>query len=128
MPADGGAASGLLRPLRGVAQRRRTQAGVVRRLDGRFVRTRLSADPGDAADFVLALRRNPGAGDPDGGNRLSPAMDVAEAARPESAEDDDVYAGGVQRNFYQPAGGAYALLPGVEPAWYSTTVRAQPRI
>src|SRR5579863_1613891 len=97
-------------------------------MDHGFIGARMPAGVVDTAVAVYPVARNSGAGDPDDDNGVRAAMDGAAPARSESAENDDVYAGGVQPDFREYAGRADAVLFFVEPAGRGPAVHTKPRV
>src|ERR1700677_1020222 len=128
MSADGGAIPGVLRAVRGAAERNRVATRAVYRMDQGSVGARLSASFVVSADTVHPMRGNTGIGDTDDDYGVSAAVADAEAAGSESAEDDDVYAAGVQPDLREYAGRADAVLFFIESAGGRPAVHTQPRV
>src|SRR3984957_16913135 len=128
MSADGGAITGVLRAVRGAAQRDRIEACAVRGLDHRFIGAGLPAPLVVSAVAVHPVPGDSGAGNPDDDHGLSSAMAGAAATGSESAEDDDVYARSVQPDLREYAGRADAILLFLEPARRRPAVHTQPRV
>src|SRR5271154_6087304 len=97
-------------------------------MDQRPVGARLPAPVMVPTDTVHAMRGNSGTGYTDDDHGVSAAVADAEAAGSESAEDDDVYAAGVQPDLREYAGRADAILFFIESAGGRPAVHTQPRV